>query len=158
RRPLPSPLLIRLAQVLEVDLRALGSGEDSRLLSDLVEVFADPLFAESAPTEDELRAMASTAPGIARAVVSLHQASSAAPASAPTPGAARLDRADLPQMAPQGLSSEQVSDFLQSHRNHFPELESAAERVRHGVGLEGEDLFGGLARYLEQHQRVAVKV
>ncbi len=158
RRPLPAALLIRLAQVLEVDLKSLGAGEDPRLLADLVEVFADPLFAESSPTEDELRELAGAMPAVARAVVHLHHAYSAAHASASTLAAKVLDREDLPQMARQGLSSEEVTDFLQAHRNHFPELEEEAERVRRDGGFEGEDLFGSLCRYLERRHRVAVQV
>jgi predicted transcriptional regulator/DNA-binding XRE family transcriptional regulator len=158
RRPLPAALLIRLAQILEVDLRAIGSGEDPRLLADLQEVFADPLFAEASPTEEELREVAGTMPGIARAVVHLHHAYSAAHASANTLAATVLDREDLPEMARHGLSSEQVTDFIQRHRNHFPELESEAERVRIDGGFEGGDLFESLCRYLDQRHRVTVSV
>jgi predicted transcriptional regulator/transcriptional regulator with XRE-family HTH domain len=158
RRPLPAQLLIRLAQVLEVDLRSIGPGEDPRLLGDLLEVFADPLFAESPPTEQELREMAAATPGIARALVHLHHAYSEAHASANTLAATVLDREDLPGTTRHGLSSEQVSDFLQAHRNHFPELEGLAERLRVEGGFEGEDLFESLCRHLEQRLRVTVKM
>jgi predicted transcriptional regulator/transcriptional regulator with XRE-family HTH domain len=158
RRPLPAALLIRLAQVLEVDLRSIGPGEDPRLLGSLLEVFADPLFAESPPTEQELKEMAAANPGIARALVHLHHAYSEAHASANTLAATVLDREDLPGAARHGLSSEQVSDFLQARRNHFPELEAMAERIRVDGGFEGEDLFDSLCRHLEQRHRVVVKM
>ncbi len=157
-RPLPAALLIRIAQVLEVDVRSLDAGEDPRLFADLTEVFADPLFAENPPAESELREVIAAAPGVARAIVRLHHSYTAAHASASTLAAAVLDRANLPQMSRGGLSSEQVSDFLQSHRNHFPELETAAERVWRDGGLEGEDLFGALSRYLERRHQVTVAV
>lgn len=158
RRPLPAALLIRLAQVLEVDLRSIGPGEDPRLLGALLEVFADPLFVESPPTEQELREMAAGSPGIARALVQLHHAYSEAHASANTLAAAVLDREDLPGAGRHGLSSEQVSDFLQARRNHFPELEAMAERVRVEGGFEGEDLFDSLCRYLEKSHQVVVNM
>src|SRR4051794_13801082 len=47
KRALPAPLLIKLAQVLEIDLAAFAGDEDARLVHDLLEVFADPLFEES---------------------------------------------------------------------------------------------------------------
>ncbi len=44
RRSLPAPLLIRLAQIFELDLRSLSTESDARAGADLLEVFGDPLF------------------------------------------------------------------------------------------------------------------
>ncbi|NOT35664.1 MAG: DUF2083 domain-containing protein [Candidatus Eisenbacteria bacterium] len=158
RRPLPAALLLRLAHVLELDLKEIGIGDEPRLASDLAEVFADPLFAESPPAEDEIREFAVTVPEVARAVVQLHHAYSAAHASAQTLAAQVLDRQDIPGMELTGLSSEQVTDFLQRHRNHFPELEAEAERVSRDGTVQGEDLFAGLCRFLEKQHGVVVEV
>ena len=158
RRALPAALLIRLAQILDLDLKAIGGGEDSKVAGDLLEVFADPLFEESKPAEEEVRELAGAHPDISRAVVQLHHAYTASHASAQTLAAEVLDRQDLPGMGRAGLSSEQVTDFIQRHRNHFPELETEAERVWKDGHLEGEDLFGALCRYLETRHRVEVQV
>jgi len=158
RRPLPAALLLRMAQVLDVDLKAIGAGDDPRLFGDLFEVFADPLFAEASPSQDELRELAASNPEIARAVVHLHHAYSAAHASAQTLGAQALDRQDLPGVGRAGLSSEQVTDFIQRNRNHVPELETEAERVWKEGHLEGDDLFRALCRYLEAQHSVTVQV
>ena len=40
RRPLSAPLLIKLAQLYDLDLKSFAGGEDARLLEDLLEVFA----------------------------------------------------------------------------------------------------------------------
>src|SRR5262245_33893144 len=74
RRPLTAPLLIRLAQVLDLDLRAIASEEGARIAADLLEVFADPLFEGSVPSQGELRELAVSNPELARAVVHLHHA------------------------------------------------------------------------------------
>src|SRR5258706_5865340 len=158
RRALPSALLIRLAQILDLDLKAIGVGEDSKVVGDLMEVFADPLFEEAKPSEDAVREIAAASPGISRAVVQLHHAYTTAHASAQTLAAEVLDRQDLPGMGRAGLSSEQVTDFIQSQRNHFPALESEAERVWKDGQLEGEDLFGALCRHLEARHKVTVQV
>jgi predicted transcriptional regulator/transcriptional regulator with XRE-family HTH domain len=158
RRALPSALLIRLAQILDLDLKAIGVGQDPKVVGDLMEVFADPLFEEAKPSEDEVREIAAASPGISRAVVQLHHAYTAAHASAQTLAAEVLDRQDLPGMGRAGLSSEQVTDFIQSQRNHFPALESEAERVWKDGHLEGEDLFAALCRHLETRHKVTVQV
>src|SRR5438270_8941301 len=43
-RPLPAPLLIRLAQLFGVELSAFADDEDGRLMTALFEALADPLF------------------------------------------------------------------------------------------------------------------
>ena len=158
RRPLPSGLLIRLAQILDVDLKAIGAATDPRLLEALIEAFADPLFEEAKPSEDEVRELAVTSPELSRAVVHLHRAYAAAHASAQTLASQMLDSQDVPEMARAGMSSEQVTDFIQRHRNHFPELETEAERVWKEGGLGGEDLFVAQSEYLKSRHQVTVHV
>ena len=50
RRPLPANLLIRLAQLFNVDVNSFATDEDTRLVADLTEAFADPLFDDPAHT------------------------------------------------------------------------------------------------------------
>jgi predicted transcriptional regulator/transcriptional regulator with XRE-family HTH domain len=158
RRPLTAALLIRVAQVLDVDLKSLAAAGDAKLAGDLLEALADPLFEGMAPSEIELRDLAAASPDVARALVHLHHAYNAANASAQTLAAEVLHRQDLPGMDRAGLSSEQVTDFLQRHRSHFPELEAEAERVWKDGHLEGEDLFGELCGYLDARHGVTVQV
>ena len=55
KRPLPSHLLIKLAQAFQIDLNAFAGDDDSTLSSDLLEVFGDPLFDTAALTPEGLR-------------------------------------------------------------------------------------------------------
>jgi predicted transcriptional regulator len=158
RRSLTAGLLIRLAQVLDVDIKSIAAGADAKLAGDLLEAFADPLFEGMAPAETELRDLAASSPDLARAVVHLHHAYIAANGSAQTLAAEVLDRQDLPGMDRAGLSSEQVTDFLLRHRNHFSDLETEAERVWKDGRLQGEDLFRELCGYLETRRGVSVQM
>jgi hypothetical protein len=158
RRPLPAGLLIKLAQVLDLDLKTISAAADTRLAADLAEVFGDPLFEGLAPAETELRDVAASSPDMARAVVHLHHAYRAAHDSAQTLAAQVLDRQDVSGVDRSALSSEQASDFLERHANHFPELEAEAERVWSDGALAGEDLFGALCAYLERRHKVGVQV
>jgi hypothetical protein len=172
RRPLPAELLLRLAQALDVDLRAFAAvGDDARLAGDLAEVFGDALFEEYPLTRQELGEFAAASPGVARAVVALHQAYAAARANAEALAERVLDTQDADGHAPDGaapdggprldhsrLSTEQVSDLLQRRGNHFPALEAAAERLRRDAGLGPVGMFGGLARHLGRAHGVAVRI
>ena len=158
RRTLTAGLLVKLAQVLDLDLRSIASSLDARVLQDLEEVFADPLFEGSGPADAEIRDLAISSPEVARAIARLHQAYAAAQASARTLATQVLDRQDVPGMPTAELSPDQVTDFLQSHRNHFPELEAQAERLWKDGRLEGGDLFAALSDYLGSRLGVGVAV
>src|SRR6478609_12112900 len=82
KRPLPAPLLVKLAQQFNVDLTQFASDEDARVVSDLMEAFADPMFEDPALTQAEVRDMATASPAAARAVIALYRAYRAAKGTA----------------------------------------------------------------------------
>src|SRR5438093_2258864 len=122
RRTLTAGLLVKLAQVLDLDLRSIASSLDARVLQDLEEVFADPLFEGSGPADAEIRDLAISSPEVARAIARLHQAYAAAQASARTLATQVLDRQDVPGMPTAELSTYQVTVLLVINSNHFTEL------------------------------------
>ncbi|TMQ60993.1 MAG: ImmA/IrrE family metallo-endopeptidase [Candidatus Eisenbacteria bacterium] len=158
RRPVSANLLIKLAQFTDLDLKSFAPGEDTKLAAILMEVFGDPVFEGNAPSESETREFVASNPEVARAVLHLHHSFVETRGSAATLAAQVLDRQDLTGIDRGGMASEQVTDLIQRYRNHFPELEAQAERLWKDARLEGEDLFGSLARYLESKHRVDVQV
>src|SRR5262252_10288303 len=86
RRPLTAPLLIRLAQLFQLDLTAFASVNDSRVASDLLEAFGDPIFENHGLTNIDLRELAITQPNVAHAVITLYRAYAAAKESIETLG------------------------------------------------------------------------
>jgi predicted transcriptional regulator len=91
-------------------------------------------------------------------LIRLHTAYSSARGSAEALAERALDSQEVAGVDRVRLSTEQVSDFIQRHLNHFPQLEAEAERVWADARLEGEDLFPGLARYLQRRHGVAVRI
>ncbi|MBU2962700.1 DUF2083 domain-containing protein [Citreicella sp. C3M06] len=72
-RPVSTTVVLALAQEFGFDVTELGQGDSERLVSDMREALADPLFAETPPLAD-LRLTASNAPTFARAFLELHRA------------------------------------------------------------------------------------
>src|SRR5438045_7599643 len=58
QRPLPAHLLVRVAQVLKVDLDSFADDDHSRLAADLQEAFGDPMFEEHPLTTGDMRELA----------------------------------------------------------------------------------------------------
>ncbi len=167
RRPLPASLLIRLAQLFGIDVHSFATDEDARLVADLTEAFADPLFEEHDLTSVDLREMAAASPVAARAVLSLYRSYRAARTTADELGSrlaggeelagAEANREGRAQPGAH-LPSEEVSDLVQRHANYFPELEAGAEELAARARLTPEDLYAGLVRHLLEHYGITVQI
>ncbi len=73
-RPVSTTVVLALAQEFGLDVTELSTGDSERLVSDMREVMADPVFASDAPPMADLRLTASNAPALARAFLTLHRA------------------------------------------------------------------------------------
>jgi predicted transcriptional regulator/transcriptional regulator with XRE-family HTH domain len=158
RRPLTAPLLIKLAGMFQLDLHAFGTSEESRLVADLLEAFGDPIFDSHGLTNADLRELAVTSPNVARAVLTLYRSYASARESITTLGERLSMGEGLAGVDASRLPSEEVSDLIQRHMNHFPELEEAAEQLWKRAELDPDDVYRGLVRYLASVHRVQVKV
>ncbi|MDP2343201.1 MAG: short-chain fatty acyl-CoA regulator family protein [Deltaproteobacteria bacterium] len=150
KRPLPAHVLIALAQLFHLDLKAFAEDDDAQLGSDLMEVFGDPLFDATELVSQDIKELANTQPAVARAVISLYRAFTARKGG----GAGGSNEGGPEQTS---VPSEDVSDFLQRHMNYFPAIEELAEKVRRDARAD-EDLGRGLNNYLEDRLGVVVEV
>ncbi|EBA16539.1 DNA-binding protein, putative [Roseobacter sp. SK209-2-6] len=73
-RPVSTTVVLALAQEFGMDVTELSAGDSERLVSDMREAMADPVFAEDPPPLADLRLTASNAPAFARAFLTLHRA------------------------------------------------------------------------------------
>jgi predicted transcriptional regulator/transcriptional regulator with XRE-family HTH domain len=72
-RPVSTTVVLALAQEFGLDVTELGAGDSERLVSDMREALADPVFADTLPPVADLRLAASNAPAFAHAFLSLHR-------------------------------------------------------------------------------------
>ncbi len=73
-RPVSAGVVLALAQEFGLDVTELTVGESERLVSDMREALADPVFTGGPPPLADLRLAASNAPALARAFLDLHRA------------------------------------------------------------------------------------
>jgi predicted transcriptional regulator/transcriptional regulator with XRE-family HTH domain len=156
-RPLPAALLIRLAQLFQVQLSSFDAGEDARLSEALFEAFSDPLFEEQDVPANDVRELAASSPPLARAVMLLYRAFLGARDSADALSSQLSSGDQDVSIGRSHVSSEEVSDVIQQHLNHFPELEAAAEQLWRDAELSNDDLYAGLVRHLSRAHGVTVR-
>jgi predicted transcriptional regulator/DNA-binding XRE family transcriptional regulator len=155
RRAVPSDLLLRMVTAFELDLREFAPREESRLVADLVEVFADPLFDDSLSTSD-MNALAQSTPHAARSVVKLYRAYKLSQGTTDQLVSQLTDGAEFGNTVQLALPSEEVSDLIQRAENHFPVLEEHAQTLRDRLGTE--ELFPSLVKHLGRAHGVQVRL
>jgi predicted transcriptional regulator/DNA-binding XRE family transcriptional regulator len=158
RRALPAPLLIKIAQVFDLDLKALSTEQDARTVADLMEVFGDTIFEQEDVTTAEVRDLAAHAPTAARGVLKLYHAFREAREAADNLAMKLSGRGDLTGVDASRLPTEEVSDLIQRHMNYWPELEEGAEALWRDGRLGGDDLQGGLIHHLERAHGIQVRI
>lgn len=128
-RPVSTSVVLALAQEFGFDVTELATGDSERLVSDMREALADPLFTDAPPVAD-LRLTASNAPALARAFLDLHRAYRQTHERL-----ASLDEA-LGHTEPRGQASpwEEVRDFFHYCDNYVDAVDRAAEHVATGPG------------------------
>ena len=122
-RPISAGVLLRLAQEFGVDLTTLAAGDAERMVIDMQEALADPLF-DAAPPLADLRLAATNAPVLARAFLDLYRAH--------REGQERLAALDeaIGAASQNSLSTpwEEVRDFFHYCDNYIDAVDRAAER------------------------------
>lgn len=141
RRRITVPLLMKIAGHFRVEAGELVENDETRLTGDLMEMFGDDLFVDSALTNQDIRDFASSNPAVGRAVVRLFdQYRMLKTTGRLGPGA--------PAEIGHHVATDAVSDFIQLNANHFPTLEAAAARVRTDIDQMSDTLEHGLRSYL----------
>lgn len=133
-RPVSASVVLALAQEFGLDVTELNAGEGERLVSDMREALADPVFAKSAPPLADLRLAASNAPALARAFLDLHRAYRQSHERL-----ASLDEALGREDASLRASPwDEVRDFFHYCDNYVDAVDRAAEHFIAGAGT-GKD-------------------
>jgi predicted transcriptional regulator/DNA-binding XRE family transcriptional regulator len=160
RRPCPAELLIKLAELVPIDLKLMSAANDGRTADDLLEVFGDALFENLEVLTDDVRDMAAAYPSAAQAVLRLYHAYRTSQESLQTLASRVLSDGNEVAGVQTGsrLPTEEVSDLIQRHLNYFPELEQGAETLTRDARLESTSLFTGLADYLQRVKHVEVRI
>ncbi len=142
-RPVSAAVVLALAQEFGLDVTELTVGESERLVSDMREALADPVFTSGSPPLADLRLAASNAPALARAFLDLHRAYRQTHERL-----ASLDEAlGREDAALRPSPWEEVRDFFHYCDNYIDAVDRAAEHFAMPAGIRkdprilSEELF-----------------
>lgn len=124
-RPLSASVVLSLAGDFGMDVTELAIGDAERVVSDMREALADPIFHDAAPPLADLRLAASNAPAFARAFLDLHRAYRQSHERL-----ASLDEAlGRDDAGPRSSPWEEVRDFFHYCDNYLDAVDRAAEHI-----------------------------
>jgi predicted transcriptional regulator/DNA-binding XRE family transcriptional regulator len=153
QRPVTVRVLLKLVERFQVDLKEFAADTDQRLSLELMEAFSDPIFENAEVKATDVQELVATLPAVGRAVLDLYGGYRRhLPADADNAGD---DAAEAP---PVTIPSEEVTEFIQSRFNYFPELEEVAERLWAEHGLAIHTLQQGLTAILRERYSVEVEI
>ncbi|AXQ94187.1 propionyl-CoA assimilation transcriptional regulator PccR [Cereibacter azotoformans] len=138
-RPVSATVVLALAQEFGVDVTKLTTSEAERIVTDMREALADPIFTDSPPLAD-LRLVASNAPALARAFLDLHRAyRQTHERLASLDEALGRDEADL-----RPSPWEEVRDFFHYCDNYIDAVDRAAEHYAAPGGVRRDILAAAM--------------
>lgn len=142
QRPVSADIVVGLAARYGFDLTRMGGAQTDELFADLAAAFADPVFADAGVTREDAFELAAGNPVLGAAIAGLFRA-----------WRKREDEITEAHVAGgRGVEDpvEEARTFLHAHRNHFPEIDEAGERVAAARGSGA--LFDALsARFAKDH-------
>lgn len=142
QRAVPAGLLVTLADRFDFDPRVLAAGEPGGGAAAIRRRLADPMFADLEIDRSEVEEWLAAAPGGAEAFARAFDRRSGSGGAGPI--------ADDPAAT--------VRREIERWRNHFPDLDAAAEALADEVRLVGADLYGALAERLRVRHGLAIRI
>ncbi|MEW6121479.1 MAG: short-chain fatty acyl-CoA regulator family protein [Pseudomonadota bacterium] len=155
QRPLSASVLIAISRTFGVDITSFGAEDLDRLVADLREATADPLFRDLELGMQDLKAVANLSPAFAHAFLRMHVSL----------GRTAEWRASLDDMLSVGMGAEaklvpyeEVRDYFHYIDNYVDALDRAAEETAEALGiLSGTDPRAAFTTYLKDRFGVEVE-
>lgn len=146
QRPASAKLLMRLAQVYDLNVAELAPGTDSQLAADFEAVLKDPSLETEGIGRAEIEAVLQASPRIATALVKLQGRLGDAVMRGQIDQNPLTDRNKVEALAQVAKPVEQVRDWFYEHRNYADALDRVAEGLSEEHRLYRDEFGGGAER------------
>lgn len=138
QRPLTAQVMLALAQTFSIDIGGFAQEDSDKVISDLREALADPLFGGLVPNGQDLKTIATNVPWFAHAFLQLHVAFRRTGERLQALDEVYTTGEDGGRVPGVLMPFEEVRDFLHYRSNYFQGLDEAAEEL-------AEQTFGSVA-------------
>ena len=154
-------MLLKLSEIFNLELADLADGDESQLLSDLMEVLSNDMFEDLDLTNIDVRELVSASPNAGKALLLLHDAYHKTIIDARSMAAKIIDEdGDNDQFSSFSIAtaSDQISDFFQNNNNYFQDIEDEAIRIGREINIISTQSNDILVDYLKAAHEVHVAI
>lgn len=144
-------VLLRLFEAYGVDWRDIADEDGTAQLADLRAVIQDPLFTETRPDLAQMRASLVHAPGLVQSFMTLYRGYQVL-----SDQLLALSENEAPRLSASPEAA--VHNDFRRNRNHFRELEEAAEGFWSGPPVERDEIYVALKHRLREKVGVTVRL
>lgn len=148
QRPMTAEMLLKLAQVYQLDVASLAGERGEEFAARLDGVLRDPLFTDLELSPMDVEDVSRSYPAVAEAVIRLYTAYRDGQLALADQGGE--EGPDHQKSAPDPVA--EARRFLSARRNSFPSLDDHAERIAAEIG--GADSFAG---YFKEKHKLGVR-
>lgn len=155
QRPITVQLLLKLSSVYDISPDQL-QGDMDGIVTDLKEVFSDPLLQGELSSFDELFEMADMSPNVANGILKLHRGYREALSRLSELNTMLSEKGGETSFDQTAAPADAIRQILENKPNHFEYLDHAAEEFTSQFD-RNTNLFTNLANWLFEKQRISVQ-
>ena len=155
QRPVTVPLLFKLGQAFDIDLKDFAADDSTRLIADITEMFADPSMSGHSISKRELRDFVTSQPNIVSSILQFYNSYKAMKLDIQN---AASTSGDIRQRYQTATVVEDIRLYLQDHGNYFDELENAAEAFTERAKLNRDTLFSDLKDWFKRELKLDIQI
>jgi len=152
QRPMSTKVLLRLSEVYDFNMAELSGRSDAALVASLHDVMRDPVIGAGNVSRQDLEDIVGINPEVGQAVLKLYKSYRRAALS----GVDTPDEASL--LAPATRATEAVRSYLQTQKNYFLAIDTAAEALSRSLSKSGTGLSTALTLRLKDRHGLSVRV
>ena len=158
QRPVSANVLLKLAEVFDLDLADLAQDKDTGLLNDLQEALRDPVFGQPKLDRNELEDVVGTSPQTAKALLRLHERYRRLVFSAFSDANPLADREKVELLEESARPVKDVRQFMHDARNFFAALDDAGTALYEELLGTGEPIGTAIRDRLVDKHHLKVRV
>jgi len=145
QRPMSAKVLLRLADVFDIDITQLSPNSDIQTVRELTQVLQSPAYGDYNISKSEIEDTVGISPDFARAFLAAHRRAGA--------GGTAENAEDE-----RGGTVGSVRTFLHENKNYFDELDRAAEALAGELGLSKRRPHTALSDRLQSKHGIRVRI
>ena len=152
QRPMSAKVLLRMAEIYDIDIAKLSPESDAKIVQELATILKNPAYGSYNISAAELRDSVGVSPDFARAFIALHARAEDLAVRASLRHDPLADRDKVELLEESSGAVENVRRFIHDSQNYFGAIDVAAEEMAQELGLHTRQPHTALsARLFEKH-------